>query len=225
MRADELIGNEAAEGCPVERALKYHHEADPAFREQLRRTFMQECMSAVEARPRSRKRALSLPRFPMAYMGLAAAAVIAIAVGVGNFLPRLQQQPELGPAPVAEFKSVPGAASEPAPMMFGQNLPSDTAPSARGFAASTYGLTDTAELVAGGILDAAAREALAEIARQSGGTLEFLDAESAAQITVNRSLAEHVVSTIAENLAAEVSQPLSQAGSGQVTVVVRFSSN
>lgn len=251
MRADEHIDDKAAEGCCVERALMYHHEADPDFREQLRRTFMQECRAEAaarlnaageaQARPEpepqalpganNRKRVLRLPRIPLAYAGLAAAAVIAIAIGVGNLMPqsltRGPQQPKL----------MMKADDEPTPMMFSQNDAAGTEPgtdpgtlsgpipSARGFGPNTYGLTDTAELAAGGVLDADARQALAGVAQESGGAVEFIEHQAEARITVNRGLAEHVISTIQERLSAQVSQPLSQAGSGQVTVVVRFSSN
>jgi len=214
MRSDKPIDAEEAESCPVERALMYRHEGDPQFRDELRRSFMQECAAEAAAR-RSRGRVpdrgrmLRLPRITLPYAGIAAAAVIALAIGVGSFRPHSPA----APTPINE------------PMMFSQKDLAIPAPSARGFAPSTYGLTDSAELAAGGALDLAAREALTDIAQQSGGTVEFMDDAAEAHITVDRSLAEHVISTICERLGAQVSQPLSQAGSGQVTVVVRFSSN
>ncbi|OPZ63483.1 MAG: hypothetical protein BWY85_01682 [Firmicutes bacterium ADurb.Bin506] len=237
MRADEHVADMATPNCRVESALMYHHEADPEFREQLRRTFMQECQAQAAARSRTKSKArvswLRLPTIPLAYAGVAAAAVIAIAIGVGNLIPQVAtpgpQQSQLQP----ELRMKSAGEPAPAPLMFSQNdavgaspdAASGPAATARGFGPSTHGVTDTAELTVGGALDADARQVLTEVAEESGGTAEFIDDEAKAHVSVSRSLAEHVISNIEELLGAEVNQPLSQAGSEQVTVVVRFSSN
>jgi len=288
VRADDMRDREATGTCSVERALMYRRQADPRFRDELRRRFMAAC-EADAARRRAEpgvsgghsvdagrgagagragrdrnpevqeKRVLRLPRIPMAYMGLATAAMVAIVIGIGNLIPRQ-----------------PVAPDQPAPIMFSQTMPAEAdtaqdqalamapaapaapgeagaavartapaapaaplAPAARGFAPVAAGVMDTAELVLAGVLNDEMRLKLEQIAAQAGSALEFVPGDAAspdagspvepvaqvAHLAVERRVAEHVVSRIVEELGAAVEQPLSQVGSDQVLVVVRFSSN
>jgi len=148
-------------------------------------------------------------RIPTAYMGFAAAAVIALALGVGSLM-----RPAPTPAPGgSELRSAEKSAFE-APT-----------PDALGFGPNTHGRTDTARLTCTSTLDDQAVAELDGIAGEAGGMLEINEANAEASIEVDRNVANHVISRLCEDLGAEVKQPLSDAGSTTVTIEVWFSSN
>lgn len=207
MRADDIrkeIDAESSEGGSVVRALRHCPQPDPDFRNDLRKRFAAECRKDA-ARHSSRR----VRRIPTAYLGFAAAAVIALALGVGSLM-----RPAPTPAP-----------GGPELYSMDKSVYETPTPDALGFGPNTRGRTDTARLTCVSALDDQAVAELDGIAVEAGGRLEIDESNAEASIEVDRNVANHVISRLCEDLGAEVEQPLSDAGSTTVTVEVQFSSN